>query len=360
MGIQGGSLISLCTLLAWACAFSDVIISMVVPEGEIAKAAIDGNCWIYECSCGIVAGLEKGTAESFAKLVANYKKRVAYVRECGWKPIIVFDGRSMPIKKATNDQRAARRRKAKRKRTGNTRRGRSDLSSFKVTHDLIHRLVLALREAGETVLVAPHEGDPQCAYLVNSGKAHIVITRDSDLIAHGCKCIFFWNSLYHKGGPGGYGGKFYFRPQLWRCSSGLWKPIIKLGWDAFLAVCVISGTDYNVGVKNIAIKKAVKLLTEYHTLEAVVKELEDPERRLYRNAKVPTNFLADAHKAMLMFKHAIVFDPDRNCVCHANDLPPGVVVENMLSLCHYACLMPLCIPLHSPTLTHTKMQVPLH
>ena len=107
---------------------------------------------------------------------------------------------------------------------------------------------------------------------------------------------------------------------LWRCHQGLWKPILQLGWDAFLAVCVLAGCDHNVGVKNIGIKKAIQLITKYHTLETTVR---DPTRQRYKNAKVSKDFLVSSHKAMLMFKHALVFDPDRNCVLHAQDLPEG-------------------------------------
>lgn len=319
MGIQGGSLIKLCTLLAWACDFSELKHSEIVSEGETPSAVIDGNCWIYECACGLVSGLTAGAAAAYAAFLKSYMVRIAYVRKCGWTPIIVFDGRSVPIKRATNDKRAARRKKAavKAKSGGRT----SDLSSFKPTHKLVHRLVLSLREAGETVFVAPHEGDPQCAYLANTGKAHVVITRDSDLIAHECKCIFFWNSVYKAAFPGGFGGKFYWKPSLWRCAKGLWKPIIKLGWDSFLSVCVIAGTDYNVGVYKVGIKKAVSLIAEHGTLEAVVSALSDPARAKYRDAKVPEGFLVAANKAKLMFKHPLVFDPYNNIVCHARDLP---------------------------------------
>ena len=140
---------------------------------------------------------------------------------------------------------------------------------------------------------------------MHTGKAHIVITRDSDLIVHGCKCIFFWNSIYRAAQTGGYGGKLYWKRSLWRCAEGLWKPILKLGWDAFLSVCVLTGTDYNVGVRNIGIRRAVEVISQSRTLEASVELLTDPNRRQFRNAVVPEGFLATARKAKLMFKHAL-------------------------------------------------------
>ena len=85
----------------------------------------------------------------------------------------------------------------------------------------------------------------------------------------------------------------------------------------------LAGCDYNVGVKNIGIKKAIKVITKCHTLEAAVKLLLDPTRAIFKNAKVPEDFLISARRSIIMFKHALVFDPDRNAVLHAQDLPPG-------------------------------------
>ena len=163
MGIVGDSLIKLCTLLAWACDFSDVLPSTAAPEGETPTAVIDGNCWVYECACGICSGLttESGYA-SFDAFVHAYKKRLAYVRKCGWSVIIVFDGRRLPLKRATHLKREAARKKAKAK-AAKTKIG-SGLSTFHPTHELIHRLVLSLREASYDTIVAPHEGDPQCVF----------------------------------------------------------------------------------------------------------------------------------------------------------------------------------------------------
>ena len=234
MGIIGDSLIKLCTLMAWCCDFSEVMPEAIAKPGETPTAVIDGNCWVYECACGISSGLSAEAGfRLFDKFLFAYKKRLLYVQKCGWTPIIVFDGRRLPLKSNTHLKREEARKKARKKAEAikqvDPSVRTSDLSTFHPTHDLIHRLVLALRQSGYEVIVAPHEGDPQCAFLANTGKAHIVITRDSDLIAHGCPIIFFWNRVYHPGEPGGFGGKFYYKRSLFRCAQGIWKPIIRLG-----------------------------------------------------------------------------------------------------------------------------------
>ena len=42
------------------------------------------------------------------------------------------------------------------------------------------------------------------------------------------------------------------------------------------------GTDYNIGVLNVGIKKAVALVSEHHTLEEVVEYIADPSRTKYK------------------------------------------------------------------------------
>ena len=320
MGIA--DLIDLCTLSCWACDFSEVIASEVAGDAVIPTAAIDGNCWLYECACGIASGLDvSSNYSSFKEFAHRYQRRLQYVKKCGWQIILVFDGRRLPVKSITHQKRAAARKKAASKTTAG-----NDLSTFKPSHELIHRLVIFLRKDGHDIIIAPHEGDPQCAFLSNTEKAQIVITRDSDLIAHGVKCVFFWNSVYHPGFIKGFGGKLYWKASLWRCAKGLWKPIIKLGWEAFLAVCVMVGTDYNRGIKQIGIKRAVAVVAECKTLADSVKYLKDPGRTKYRNALVPEGFLEDARKAIIMFRHPLVFDPHNNTVCHAVD-PPAPLIK---------------------------------
>ena len=81
MGIQGDSLIKLCTLLCWAVDFCEVLAAKVAPKSTSPTAVVDGNCWIYECACGIVAGLSaENEYASFGEFLRRYKTRLDYVK----------------------------------------------------------------------------------------------------------------------------------------------------------------------------------------------------------------------------------------------------------------------------------------
>ena len=117
MGIHGDSLIKLCTLGCWVCDFSEVDVDLFkTPAGRKPKAVIDGNCWVYECACGISSGLckERGFA-SYSKFLKTYKRRLNYVKKCGFDVIVVFDGRRLPLKQVTHQKREKAREKARQK-----------------------------------------------------------------------------------------------------------------------------------------------------------------------------------------------------------------------------------------------------
>ena len=130
------------------------------------KAVIDGNCWIYECAYKLARGIEANDPAIFDQFWSRYLKRIEHVSKCGWVPSIVFDGRSLPIKKITDDKRRIVRQTARAKADKLVSEGHGETtaaanaatSAFKATHDIIHRLVVCIRTAGYAVIVSPHEG----------------------------------------------------------------------------------------------------------------------------------------------------------------------------------------------------------
>ena len=324
-------LISLCCLEDATCYFSDIDPRRICKNPtEVPTAVIDGNCWIYECAHKLTDGIMKNDQDATQMFIHRYLTRVAHVASCGWVPTVVFDGRRVPAKKRTHDLRAKKRRVARLKadklqfegKAGTKAASTAQSESFRPSNTLIHRLVLAIRQQKFKVRVSPYEGDAQCAYEAITGLAQLVITRDGDLIAHGCKTIFFWNSQYKKNKRGEFGGKLYWRPDLTRRIPGykLWRTCIKDDWDNFLSVCVLSGTDYNEGVANVGVKTARKLMIEHGDLDTVTKVLAE---RMNHRYKLPEGYLTNAKRAVQMFKYALVYDPVSQRVRHCRDLPEG-------------------------------------
>ena len=160
-------IIKLCCWDTARCFFSDIIPERCgVVKTATPKAVIDGNCWIYECAYKLARDIARNKSEALEQFWSRFLKRIGYVEKCGWVPSIIFDGRSLPIKKKTDDKRRLVREAARRKAEKLETQGHGDTAAaasastaaFKATHSIIHFLVLRIRAAGYDVIVAPHEG----------------------------------------------------------------------------------------------------------------------------------------------------------------------------------------------------------
>ena len=120
--------------------------------------------------------------------------------------LVVFDGKSPPIKSPTSKKRREERRKYQNQRDqplidpnadpteANAERGRAfrrsgaDGEQYAAIQSQLQHV---LRQLQIPFLVAPYEADGQLAYLSDKGYIDSILTEDSDLIAHGCKSILY-------------------------------------------------------------------------------------------------------------------------------------------------------------------------
>ena len=296
---------------------------------------VDGNCWLYECSYYLARGLALGHDyhKGFNLFMKRFMQRVDWVTKRGFQIQIVFDGRRLQAKHTTDADRREIRAKNKKIAAELERSGQGDTDaaheayskSFAVTNELIHKVYKKLQSKGVPVVIAPHEGDAQCAWYALFGHADIVITRDSDLIVHGCKCIFFWNKKYVASSKLG-GGKIYWRPYLDRkLSEGVDWSYTAGNWDRFIETCVLAGCDYCKGVKGVGLQTAMKLMRKYGTMAEVVKQIRQYPAH-HRGLTVPEDFDTTSRRAVNLFKHALVFNPDTNSIQHCRNPPQGVTL----------------------------------
>ena len=113
------------------------------------------------------------------------------------KPIMIFDGAKLQMKAGTENERERHRTENKRKaeeflRQGNTVMAHKLYSAaVDITPEMAYKFVQVAKQMGIEHIVAPYEADAQLAYMWRTGKADIVITEDSDLLAFGVKKCFF-------------------------------------------------------------------------------------------------------------------------------------------------------------------------
>ena len=164
-----------------------------------SKIAVDSYCWLHKCaySCSRELVEDCGNQDVFVHAFLN-RARMLKNSTGSSEVTYVFDGASLPSKAREERQRRQRREAAKDMAGKAWSEGNRKLAfdcygkALDVTFEMAKRVMDAIeREGLGRVLVAPFEADAQLAYLCKNGYADVVITEDSDMLAHGAPIVFY-------------------------------------------------------------------------------------------------------------------------------------------------------------------------
>lgn len=248
--------------------------------------------------------------------------------------LVVLDGDSPPIKKREAERRREIRRESERVREQpvdpmespsktNARRTKAfrRAGAGRYYSRIVEEILKALREAEIPFMVAPYEADSQLAYLSDMGYLDLVITEDSDLVAHGAKTILY-KSASEKGNNRFCGKLLQFSDigavvgESFNLSD--FTPVM-------MAVLFISvGCDYCDKLKGVGMLTACRIIREAF-LEAPRQANKKGKSKLTRvlqglysssyldSSKLTPQFKFDYEErflaALLMYRHPIIYDP---------------------------------------------------
>ncbi|GBG33330.1 Flap endonuclease 1 [Hondaea fermentalgiana] len=259
------------------------------------SAAVDALGWLhrgtYCCSTEICVNAD------WSKCISYCMKRVEMLRHFGVKPIMVFDGDNLPMKKDTENARQQSRKEALARGYKLYQEGRGAeaqqefIKAVDVTPAMIRSLIDRLEASGVDFVVAPYEADAQLAYLQRQGKADFVISEDSDCIAFGCDRVLF--KLDNEGS-----GDYFDRKALGTNKQLAMKTFTH---DMVLDMCILAGCDYLDSLPGMGIVRAHKLVHQYRKTERILRGL-----RFNGKTSVPKNYEARFIRARLTFCHQLV------------------------------------------------------
>uniref|UniRef100_A0A182J0F8 Exonuclease 1 n=1 Tax=Anopheles atroparvus TaxID=41427 RepID=A0A182J0F8_ANOAO len=221
------------------------------------------------------------------------------------KPILVFDGRHLPAKAATEAKRRenrenARKRGAELLRLGRIEEARSYLRRcVDITHDMALQLIQECRNLNVDCVVAPYEADAQLAFLNRTDIAQYVITEDSDLVLFGCSRILFKLDLAGN-------GRLVEASKL-HLAMGCREDRFKFA--KFRYMCILSGCDYLDSLPGIGLAKSCRfvLKTEDPDFRRALAKI--PSYLNMRQLTVSEEYKDEFLKADATFKHMVVYDP---------------------------------------------------
>ena len=291
-----------------------------------SKIAVDSYCWLHKCaySCSRELVENCGNQDVFVYAFLN-RARMLKNSTGSSEVTYVFDGASLPSKAREERQRRQRREAAKDMARKAWSEGNRKLAfdcygkALDVTFEMAKRVMDAIeREGLGRVLVAPFEADAQLAYLCKNGYADVVITEDSDMLAHGVPIVFY------KMDNNGIGDEIRYEdlPRNRGLRFDQFTP------DLFLQMCCMSGCDYLPSLPNVGMKKAHQAMRKCREYGAALRSFK------FEGIRVDKEYESGFRDALITFKHALVYCPTRKKCVNLSDCAEddGVPCEDVLNL----------------------------
>ncbi len=202
--------------------------------------------------------------------------RTSSLVEKGIKPVYVFDGLSSYLKKGTQAKRREVKEESEKRwkaalDEGNTEEARKyAVRSSRMSSDVIEGSKKLLHLMGIPYIQAMGEGEAQASYMVEKGDAWCVGSQDYDCVLFGATRMV--KNLTITGGKANL--------ELIELKKVLEK--LEITREQLIDIAILSGTDFNEGVKGIGAKKGLKLVKEhgdiFNILDHMKIELEvDPD-----------------------------------------------------------------------------------
>ncbi|KFV76520.1 Exonuclease 1 [Dryobates pubescens] len=263
--------------------------------------AVDTYCWLHKGAYACAEKLARG--EPTDVYVAFCMRLVDMLLSFGIKPILVFDGCTLPSKKEVEKARREKRQASLLKGKQLLQEGKLSEArecfgrSVNVTHVMAREVIKAARARGVDCIVAPYEADAQLAYLNKTGMVQAIITEDSDLLAFGCKKVFLKIDKFGN-------GLEIDQARLGNCKQ-LGNVFTE---EKFRYMCILSGCDYLASIHGIGLVKACKLLKLANNPD-IIKVIKKMGQYLKMNITVPEEYIQGFTRANNTFLYQLVFDP---------------------------------------------------
>jgi len=162
-----------------------------------------------------------------------------------------------------------------------------DSEIIRTSKELAHILGIDYMDAKE-------EGEAQAVELVKEGLADYVVTQDYDAIAFNCE------NIIRNLGVRSHGK--YINPNI-VSSSKVFKSL-GLSYKQFLYFIYMTGTDFNYGIKNVGVKRAISIASKSDNNESLMNNLIESG---YITASEKENRVAELNYVLNKFENPAVY-----------------------------------------------------
>jgi flap endonuclease-1 len=226
--------------------------------------------------------------------------RTANLAENGIRPVYVFDGKPPELKRATIDERKARKVQAEADHreaveAGDTARAyvKAQQTSY-LAPEMVDESKRLLDALGVPWVQAPSEGEAQAAFMAQKGDAWAASSQDFDALLFGAPRLVRNLAVTGKRKLPGKSIWVDVEPEIIELDATLAD--LSLTREQLVEVGILVGTDFDPGVKGVGPKRALKLVKEKGSLTDVLEGLEadipfaDQIRDIFLKPEVTTDY----------------------------------------------------------------------
>ncbi|MGB9635255.1 MAG: flap endonuclease-1 [Candidatus Micrarchaeia archaeon] len=199
----------------------------------------------------------------------------------GIRLVYVFDGKPPSWKEQTVSERAETKRNAMEKWAKALKEGRLDearkyaQATGKVTPEIVEESKELLNAMGIPCIQAISEGEAEVAYLVSKGRLDYAASQDYDSLLFGAPVLLRNLTVSGRRKLPGRDRYVEVHPEVIMLKDTL--DMLGIDRRKLIWIGLLTGTDFNEGVKGIGPKKGLKLVKECTTLKEVHEKSMAPE-----------------------------------------------------------------------------------
>jgi flap endonuclease-1 len=249
-------------------------------EGKVI--AIDASLFLYQFLTTIRQRDGTPLVDSKGRITSHLTgifSRSTRLMQHGLKLIFVFDGTPPKLKQHERERRKELKKEAELRYTKAVEE--RDIESMKkyaarttrLTPEMINESKELIQALGLPIIQAPSEAEAQASYLVKKGDAFAVATNDADALLFGAPKLIRNLSIFGKRKKTNRLAYETVKPELVDLAETL--NTLGIDQDKLIAMCMLVGTDYNVGgVKGIGPKNALKLVKQHKDLDKLFEDVQ--------------------------------------------------------------------------------------
>jgi flap endonuclease-1 len=204
--------------------------------------------------------------------------RNANLIEMGVRPAYVFDGIPSEMKNGTIRDRYERRVKAQAEWQVSMDKGETEKAfskatqSSRITNEIVESSRILLTHLGIPVVQAAEEGEAQAAYMAQKGVVWAASSQDFDSLLFGAPRLL--RNLTLAGRRKMPGRNEYRDVKMEIIDAEMALKELEISKEQLIDMCIMMGTDYNVGVSGIGPKRALKLIKEHGDFVRAMASIE--------------------------------------------------------------------------------------